>query len=71
MERRGFLATLVGGLLAGPLAAGAQQPGKIHRVGHLAASTPSAENTKLLGAFQAELRERGWVEGQNIAFEYR
>jgi ABC-type uncharacterized transport system substrate-binding protein len=71
MERRGFLASLVGGLLAAPLAAAAQQPGKVHRVGHLAASTPSAENTKLLGAFQAELRERGWVEGQNIAFEYR
>jgi putative ABC transport system substrate-binding protein len=40
-------------------------------VGHLAASTPSAENTRLLGAFHGELRERGWVEGRNIAFEYR
>ena len=70
MERRGFLATLLGGLLSGPVAAGAQS-GKVHRVGHLAASAPSAENTRLLGAFQAELRERGWVEGQNIAFEYR
>lgn len=70
MERRGFLATLLGGLLSGPAAAGAQS-GKVHRVGHLAASVPSAENTRLLGAFQAELRERGWVEGQNIAFEYR
>jgi ABC-type uncharacterized transport system substrate-binding protein len=70
MERRGFLATLLGGLLSGPVAAGAQS-GKVHRVGHLAASVPSAENTRLLGAFQAELRERGWVEGQNIAFEYR
>lgn len=70
MERRGFLATLLGGLLSGPAAAGAQS-GKVHRVGHLAASVPSAENTRLLGASQAELRERGWVEGQNIAFEYR
>jgi putative ABC transport system substrate-binding protein len=70
MERRGFLATLLGGLLSGPVAAVAQ-PGKVHRVGHLAASAPSAENTRLLGAFQAELRERGWVEGQNIAYEYR
>ena len=71
MERRAFLGVLVGGVLAGPLAAGAQQAGKIYRVGHLAASTPSAENTRLLGVFQAELRERGWVEGRNIAFEYR
>jgi putative ABC transport system substrate-binding protein len=70
MERRGFLATLLGGLLARPVTAGAQ-PGKVHRVGHLAASAPSAENTRLLGAFQAELRERGWVEGRTIAYEYR
>lgn len=70
MERRGFLGTLLGGLLSWPIAAGAQ-PRKVHRVGHLAASAPSAENTRLLGAFQAELRERGWVEGQNIAYEYR
>lgn len=49
----------------------AQQTGKVYRVGHLAASTPSAENTRLLAAFHGELRERGWVEGRNIAFEYR
>ena len=71
MERRVFLGTLVGGLLARPRAASAQQPGRIFRVGHLAASAPSVENTRLLGTFQAELRGRGWVEGQNIAFEYR
>jgi putative ABC transport system substrate-binding protein len=71
VERRVFLGTLAGGLLARPLASAAQQPGRIVRVGHLAASAPSAENTKLLGAFQTELRERGWVDGQNIAFEYR
>ena len=63
VERRVFLVTLVGGLLARPPAAAAKQPGKIFRVGHLAASAPSAENTKLLGAFQAELRKRGWVDG--------
>jgi putative ABC transport system substrate-binding protein len=59
------------GVLAGPLAATAQQSGKVYRVGHLAASTPSAENTRLLAAFHGELRERGWVEGRNITFEYR
>ena len=69
IERRVFLGTLVGGLLARPRAASAQQPGRIFRVGHLAASAPSVENTRLLGTFQAELRGRGWVEGQNIAFE--
>jgi ABC-type uncharacterized transport system substrate-binding protein len=71
MERRSFLGTLVGALVTAPVVASAQPAGKVYRIGHLAASSPSAENTRLLGAFQAELRERGWVEGQNVAFEYR
>ena len=71
MNRRAFLSCTTLGVLAGPLAASAQQTGKLYRVGHLAASTPSAENTRLLGAFHGELRERGWVEGRNIAYEYR
>ncbi len=64
MERRAFLGTLVGTLLTGPLTAAAQPVGKVYRIGHLAASSPSAENTRLLSAFQTELRGRGWVEGQ-------
>jgi putative tryptophan/tyrosine transport system substrate-binding protein len=71
MERRAFLGTLVGTLLTGPLTAAAQPVGKVYRIGHLAASSPSAENTRLLSAFQTELRGRGWVEGRNVAFEYR
>ena len=70
MNRRAFLSgtTLV---LARLAAAEAQPSDKVYRVGHLAASAPSAENDRLLAAFRAELRERGWVEGRNIAFEYR
>ena len=77
MNRRAFISCTTFGMLAGPLAAAAQQTGpaqqtgKVYRVGHLAASTPSPENTRLLAAFHGELRERGWVEGRNIAFEYR
>src|ERR1700730_4609374 len=71
MQRRSFLGTLVGALVTAPVVASAQPAGKVYRIGHLAASSPSAENTRLLGAFQAELRERGWVEGQNVVFEYR
>ena len=59
MERRAFLGVFVGGLLAGPLPAGAQPPGRVYRVGHLAATAPSEENTRLLTAFHLELRERG------------
>ncbi len=71
IDRRTFLGALTGSLLAAPLAVGAQQPGKVYRVGHLAASAPSAENSRLLTAFQGELRDRGWVEGRNVVFEYR
>jgi ABC-type uncharacterized transport system substrate-binding protein len=71
IARRTFLAALVGGCIAGPRRGWGQPAGKVYRIGHLAASAPSEENTRLLGAFQAELRERGWAEGQNVAFEYR
>ena len=71
MNRRALIACLTLGILAGRLAAEAQQPGKVYRVGHLAATALSAENTRLLGAFHAELRDRGWIEGRNITFEYR
>ena len=39
MDRRAFLSTLTGGLLAAPLAAGAQQAGKVYRIGYLPFST--------------------------------
>ena len=60
------------GLLAAPLAAGAQQPAKVSRVGYLG-STPltDPEVSRLQEAFRQGLRERGYVDGQNIAIEYR
>jgi len=54
-------------LLAAPLAAPAQQPGKIARVGFLFFVT----SPFLDEAFREGLRELGYVEGQNIAIEYR
>src|SRR4029450_11557159 len=71
MNRRAFIGAIAGGLAVAPLTARAQSPGRSARVGHLAASAPAAENTKLLGAFHGELRERGWLEGRNVAYEYR
>ena len=57
-------------LLAAPLAAGAQQPPKIPRIGYLGAYTPSA-GASFLEAFRQGLRELGYVEGQNIFIDYR
>ncbi len=68
--RRAFIGTLAGGLLAAPLAADAQQAGKVPRIGFLSVTSPS-DRPPLLDAFRQGLRELGWVEGQNIVIDYR
>ena len=70
MERRAFLGVIAGGLLAAPLAAEAQQVGKVPRIGFLSVTSPS-DRPPLLDAFRQGLRELGWVEGQNIVIDYR
>src|SRR5262249_24810084 len=68
-NRRNFI-TLLGGAAAWPLAARAQQAGKLPTIGYLGASTPSFD-TERVGAFVQRLRELGWIEGRTIAIEYR
>ena len=68
MDRRVFIRAMAGGLLAAPLAAVAQ-PGKVWRIGFLGAS-PSTVGP-FIQAFEQGLRELGYVDGQNIAIEYR
>jgi putative ABC transport system substrate-binding protein len=51
-------------------AGAAQQPGKVPRVGYLAAVSAAADAPRL-GAFRQGLRDLGYVEGQNILIEYR
>jgi putative tryptophan/tyrosine transport system substrate-binding protein len=48
----------------------AQQPGKIFRIGFLDSSTASG-SAGLVEAFRQEMRKLGWIEGKNIAIEYR
>ena len=50
--------------------ADAQQTGKVFRIGFLDESTASGM-AGLLEAFRQELSKLGWIEGKNIAFEYR
>ena len=66
MDRRAFLGALGAGLLAVPRGAAAQSA-KALRVGLLGLG--SAGPSPLFEAFRQSLREQGWVEGQNIAFE--
>ena len=68
--RREFITLLGGAAAAWPLAARAQQPGKVHRVGILWASTPSA-NAPRMEAFRQGLRELGYVEGRNVVIAAR
>jgi putative tryptophan/tyrosine transport system substrate-binding protein len=69
MNRRAFITLLGGAACAWPLAARAQQTGKVHRVGVLFAS--SVEGSVPDQAFRSGLRERGYIEGQNILVEFR
>jgi len=69
IRRRKFLATLLGGAAAWPLAARAQQAA-MPVVGFLNTRVPGAD-PHLLAAFRRGLKETGYVEGQNVAIEYR
>ena len=69
MNRREFIA-LLGGAAAWPLAARAQQPARIPRVGFLGNSTAAVE-ANLVGPFRDGLRELGYEEGRDIVIEYR
>src|SRR5438105_7885867 len=64
------IVTLTLSLLAAPLAADAQQAGKVPRIGFLWV-TSSSDRPSHLDAFRQRLRELGWVEGQNIVIDYR
>jgi putative ABC transport system substrate-binding protein len=65
MRRREFI-TLLGGAAAWPLAARAQQP-RLRTIGILVSANPDPFRSEIRGS----LRELGYIEGQNIAFEFR
>jgi len=69
VKRREFI-TLLGGAAAWPLAARAQQSGKLPTVGFLGSATPLVESQRV-AAFVQRLRQLGWIENRNVAIEYR
>jgi putative ABC transport system substrate-binding protein len=71
VRRREFI-TLLGGAAAAawPLAARAQQPGRLPTIGFLGAATASAWS-QWAGAFAQRLDELGWIRGRTVAIDYR
>ena len=72
MRRREFIA-LIGSAAAGwPLAAGAQQPQRMRRIGMLIATREDdAEGQRRVALLRQGLKELGWTEGRNISVDYR
>ncbi len=71
MKRREFIAAL-GSTPAWPLAARAQRPQRLRRIGVLMASAESdSEELSSVAAFVQQLHELGWADGQNVRIDYR
>ena len=70
MDRRAFIGRVAGGLLTAPLAARAQQLGKVYRIGILE-PIPATQNAANLDALRKGLRDLGYIEGRNLIIEYR
>ena len=70
MNRRDFITLLGGAAAAWPLAARAQQPGKVYRIGYITAGAANSA-PHLLSAFHDALEALGWMEGKNVVYEDR
>src|SRR5262245_32963918 len=70
MKRREFITLLGGAAAAWPLAARAQQAGKLPTVGYMGSATPAIQG-QWAAAFVQRLRELGWIDGRTVAIEYR
>ncbi len=70
MNRRTYLCVIAGTLLAAPLAAGAQQPRKVPRVGILIVGPPASASI-ISSTIAGGLRELGYAEGSQVVLEPR
>jgi putative ABC transport system substrate-binding protein len=73
MRRREFIRLFGSAVVAWPLAAGAQQPDRMRRLGVIVSgpTEADAEGQARVAALKLGLLERGWVEGRNLKIDYR
>src|SRR5262245_55641116 len=71
IDRRAILSTIGIAVLAAAFAAEAQQAGKLWRIGYLGNFPPTPSTSFLMTAFTDGLRQYGYVEGTNLAIEFR
>jgi putative ABC transport system substrate-binding protein len=72
MRRREFITLVGGATLTWPVAARAQQPERMRRIGVLMPfPKDNAEGRARIAAFLQELRQLGWIDGRNVKIEYR
>ena len=71
MDRRAFITVLGGSVVAAPLAAEAQQAVRVPRIGVIVPAEPESPTEPNIAAFRQGLRSLGYVEGQNVAINYR
>ena len=70
MKRREFITLLGGAAAAWPVAAYAQQRPRVPTIGFLGSGMPSCDSQYVV-AFGQRLRALGWIEGRDVAIEYR
>ena len=71
MKRRQFIRLIGGAAVAWPLAARAQQPDRMRRIGALAGIEDDAEGRARFASFQQGLKQLGWTHGRNVQIDYR
>jgi len=70
MRRREFI-TLIGGSVAWPLAASAQQRAQMRRIGVLMSAASETDQQAALGVFKEILHQLDWIDGRNVRLEVR
>jgi putative ABC transport system substrate-binding protein len=71
MQRREFITLIGGAAAAWPLAARAQQPERMRRIGVLMNTVPNTDSQASLAAFLQVLQQLGWTDGRNVRIEIR